>query len=78
MRVKVWDTIFEADAVPIAIWLDAEERTAIAAMGPTESLLVCFPNTIKADQVREWVDEDIRLRTRKRIGAKCEIMTGIS
>jgi len=55
MRVKIKDTIYDADKEPIMLLLTAQDRLNIIGMHPDASFFCVYPNNIDQAEIDDFV-----------------------
>ncbi len=55
MKVKVGDTIFDGDVIPVMIILDPSDKKAINNMGG--SVYCCYPENMPDTVIDKWMNE---------------------
>jgi len=55
MRVKIGDTWYDANTMPILVEFTGKDKENIAKMDPKATKYYVYPDTVKPKEIRAWM-----------------------
>ena len=56
MRVKVGDTVYDAEEQPVMVILSAKDKENIASMMPEDTKYLAFPDGMNKDEATKFME----------------------
>lgn len=61
MKVKIGDTLYDSNQIPVMLVLSDEDKENLANMDPEANSFCSYPSGMNADAIHTWMEKEPRI-----------------